>query len=335
MFETLKTINSSTAVVSQGGRIFIAKTILPADLELYKTIAGITADSPNLATIQYIQNIDGRLCAVRDYINGTPLEEYVERKGPLEEAEAVKIICDVCRGLEKLHAYGIVHRDITPSNIIIDPAGNAVIIDFGISRITKPSQSADTQILGTQGYAAPEQFGFSQTDVRADIYAVGVLLNYMLTLAMPNERQPQGIVGNVVKKCTMIDANDRYRSVNEVVFALEHPEKAFTFLGGIPGFRHGVRWHKVVACLYYAFVLMCLGIMVIGRDRHLHFDQALFLFLNMIVPVLIITDYNDWSTRRKRTAKLSKVKRTVLKIALAVLVSLPMDIYYTLIGYTE
>lgn len=328
MFETVKVINSTTTLVSEKGRLFVAKVILPDDFELYKTIAGISAATPFLATIQSIQNMNGRLCAVREYIDGTPLEEYTEVRGGLSDDEAKKIVCDVCRGLEKLHAYGIVHRDITPANIIIDRLGNAVIIDFGISRLTKPSQGADTQILGTQGYAAPEQFGFKQTGVRADIYSVGVLLNYMKTLKMPNEQHALGYIGKVVAKCTKIDEKDRYRSVREVAYALEHPRRSFTFYSEIPGFRSGVLWHKAVAVAYY--LLAFIGVSLMLEDGKMTFAQFLFVILDMIAPVLIITDFYDWSKRNKFTAKLSNGKRAVVRVVLALLVMLPMDLYYWL-----
>lgn len=99
-----------------------------------------------------------------------------------------------------MHKYSITHRDITPSNIIIGFDGVVKIIDFGISRLHKENAKHDTQVLGTEGYAAPEQFGFKQSDCKTDIYALGVLLNYMLTGHIPSEvMYRDGDVADIIK----------------------------------------------------------------------------------------------------------------------------------------
>lgn len=92
--------------------------------------------------------------------------------------ETKKIVRQVCRALWVLHSIGAVHRDVKPENIILR-GDNAVLIDFDAARFHKPENSADTQILGTTGFAAPEQYGLSQSDIRTDIYALGVLINVM------------------------------------------------------------------------------------------------------------------------------------------------------------
>ena len=96
----------------------------------------------------------------------------------------------------------------------------AVLIDFDASRIIKPEGTADTVVLGTTGYAAPEQFGLSQTDGRADIYSLGVLLNVMLTGQHPSRQLTAGHAGRVVQRCTMTSPEQRYHSVQELREAL-------------------------------------------------------------------------------------------------------------------
>ena len=89
----------------------------------------------------------------------------------------------------------------------------AVLIDFDAARVYKSTGQGDTQILGTTGFAAPEQYGLSQSDGRADIYAVGVLLNIMLTGEHPSRKLAGGRMGRIVQKCTMVNPNKRYKNI--------------------------------------------------------------------------------------------------------------------------
>lgn len=84
----------------------------------------------------------------------------------------------------------------------------------------KESQRADTTVLGTTGFAPPEQFGLSQTDCRADIYAMGVLLNVMLTGEHPSTRLAGGRYGHIVRRCTMTNPKNRYASALRLLEAL-------------------------------------------------------------------------------------------------------------------
>ena len=106
-----------------------------------------------------------------------------------------------------------------PENVIIR-GSEAILIDFDASRIFKSDTNQDTQILGTTGYAAPEQYGIAQTDERADIYSLGVLLNIMLTGKHPSKELASGRLGRIVQKCTMVNPEKRYKSVLYLMEAL-------------------------------------------------------------------------------------------------------------------
>lgn len=156
---------------------------------------------------------DGQII-LEEYIDGVTVAEILE-SGCYNYLGAKKVIRSICAALEILHERGFVHRDVKPENIIVDTSGRIVLIDFNVSRHVS-SASRDTVIMGTVGYASPEQLGISQSDARTDIYALGVLLNVMLTGKHPSEALARGRAGNIVRKCTSVNPDDRYRSVTKL-----------------------------------------------------------------------------------------------------------------------
>ncbi len=132
---------------------------------------------------------------------------------------AKKILKQLCLALTVLHQNGIVHRDVKPENVMVSDEGRVVLIDFSISRKVIPGGS-DTQILGTVGYAAPEQLGLSQSDGRTDIYAMGVLYNVMLTGKHPSVELARGKAGRIIRKCTAVNPDDRYQTSEKLLQTL-------------------------------------------------------------------------------------------------------------------
>jgi len=139
-------------------------------------------------------------------------------------------ICDV---LSYIHAEGIVYRDLKPDNVIIKSDGSIKLIDFGIARVYKRGKLKDTVIMGTPGYAAPEQYGTSQTDQRSDIYSLGALMHHIVTGGDPREKpfdfDPPSSMGvkispyleNIVMKALSMKPDQRYQNAGEMKFALE------------------------------------------------------------------------------------------------------------------
>lgn len=122
------------------------------------------------------------------------------------------ILRQLCHALWVLHSKGAVHRDVKPENIILR-GSDAVLIDFDAARIHKETEDGDTVVLGTAGFAAPEQYGLSQSDARSDIYALGILLNVMLTGEHPSRKLAEGRWGRIVTRCTQVNPAKRYQSV--------------------------------------------------------------------------------------------------------------------------
>ncbi|MDK2982067.1 MAG: hypothetical protein PWQ55_2414 [Chloroflexota bacterium] len=168
---------------------------------------------------------ENMVCVVRAYMEGTPLDRLA-RSGPLNPRQCVSIVSQLCDILTYLHSQNppIIHRDIKPPNIIMDERGHITLIDFGISRTYDAGARADTICFGTRNYAAPEQYGFAQTDPRTDIFSAGVLLAWLLTGMVDLEQARLAISDRhlraVVDKCTAFDPKDRYRSAAQLKDAL-------------------------------------------------------------------------------------------------------------------
>lgn len=259
-FSTLKTICDGTELTEDknSGEIFIKKYISPGNVSVYKTLMDI--HSVHLACVSDVFERDGAYFALIEYAPGKALADYIESGRLFSERETVDIISQLCDGLRLLHSHGIIHRDISPSNIIISRDYNVKLIDYGISRIPKEGRSRDTAVLGTAGYAAPEQFGFAQTDCRSDIYSLGVLMNVMLTGAIPAEKKYSGKLGKVIDKCISIDAQKRFDSVDSLKNAINGISEpnlfSSRFLDGLPGFRKRNPFFIAIGIIYYLLVTL-------------------------------------------------------------------------------
>lgn len=161
---------------------------------------------------------DGQL-VMEEFIDGVSVAQVLECDTYTYRG-ARQVLRGICAAMQTLHSMGIIHRDIKPENVLIASDGTAKLIDLNASRELAPDSSRDTVILGTIGYAPPEQMGISQSDQRTDIYALGVLLNVMLTGEHPSRCLAKGRAGRIVQKCTLIDPNSRFPSVEKLMQAL-------------------------------------------------------------------------------------------------------------------
>ena len=185
--------------------------------EVYARLRDVSC--PNLPRVYDVSERDGRVFVLEEYIHGDTLAFLLEG-GPLTLSSTLDIGIQVCHALDTLHQFGGIHRDVKPENIMIR-GREAVLIDFDASRLVKPKIDTDTRIMGTTGYAAPEQYGFSQTDARADIYAMGILLNEMLTGQHPSKRLAEGPLRPVIERCIEVNVDKRYAAARQLREALE------------------------------------------------------------------------------------------------------------------
>lgn len=190
--------------------------ILPKPLLAYEMLCDVQCD--NLPVIYDVIYTDDGMIVLEEYIDGMTLAESMV-VSQYDYRKAKHIIYAVCNACSVLHGKGLVHRDIKPENILIDQNNRIVLIDFNISRQITES-NCDTVIMGTLGYAAPEQMGITQSVTHTDIYAIGVLLNVILTGKHPCEKLASGRAKHIIGKCTHINPRQRYPDVHKLVGSL-------------------------------------------------------------------------------------------------------------------
>lgn len=185
-----------------------------------------------LPRVESLYRLPDKLVVLYEYVPGESLKELMERGELGDERQRAGYVCDVCHAVACLHAEGVLHRDITPANVVVGE-GRAHLVDLGIARQQKRDAHRDTTTLGTWGYAAPEQFGFAQTDPRSDIYAIGRLLGYLLTGVVPSspdfdqeldhvatESGVRGSLAIVARYATAFEPSGRYQSAEELADAV-------------------------------------------------------------------------------------------------------------------
>lgn len=209
----------------------IVVTSLLAEADLMKRL-----DHPALPRIVDIIDNGITLYIVMDYVEGESLKTVLDEYGAQPEEMVIAWAKQLCDALSYLHSQKppIIYRDMKPANVILKPDGNIKIIDFGIAREYKEQNLADTKVLGTKGYAPPEQYG-GQTDPRSDIYALGMTMHHLLTGIDPrngeavvpvrqwNPELSEGIEA-IINKCIQPAAENRYQSCADLLYDLEHPE---------------------------------------------------------------------------------------------------------------
>ncbi len=183
------------------------------ECEVYNRLHSIRQQ--NLPIVYQVASEGEKIIVLEEYIKGITVADVLET-GLYTEQGMARLVLSILDGLETLHKHGIIHRDIKPGNIVVSDTGVVKLIDFDAARIYKPYEKTDTIPLGTDGYAAPEQYGLTQSDPRSDIYAIGVLMNVVLTGKHPSQQMWKGKSEKVIKKCIQVDREDRYRSADDL-----------------------------------------------------------------------------------------------------------------------
>lgn len=186
--------------------------------ELFRTLASVK--DKHIPAIEEITFDDGTTI-IEQEAPGVPLREYLLSK-KLTRRQVVFISKQLLMVLAALHERAIIHRDIKPENILITPGDDIHLIDFGIARIYRPESTRDTSLFGTAGYAAPEQYGFSQTDYRSDLYSTGMLMKELCANA--NIKQEDRLF-KIAEQCASFDPNRRCADSETALRQLEKSDR--------------------------------------------------------------------------------------------------------------
>ncbi|MBE0451973.1 MAG: serine/threonine protein kinase [Clostridia bacterium] len=214
---------------------------------------------------------------IKSYVEGVTLFEHVNRRGPLSEKRVKDIAIQISKVLEYLHLRDnpFVYRDLKPANIILTDSGKVVLIDVETMRMVSAAHGTDTFYVGTHGYASPEQYGFTQSDTRSDLYGLGATLYFLLTGTEPvlkkvgykNIHEINATVSRkviqVVEKCMKFNPDERYGNILEFQKALT---SRFTYR-----FRKMSRFAltmSTIALLVIAGNLIAYGYSLIESEKH-------------------------------------------------------------------
>jgi len=206
-------------------------------------------------------------CVLREYVPGETLSQS-DKDRTFTEEEVIRIGVQLCDQLMELHSMEppVIHRDIKPQNVVIRPDGTAVLIDFGIARV-RTEKETDTVAFGTQGFAPPEQYGFSQTDARSDIYSLGVLMYWLLHREIKVSRGSRSALEKVIARCALFDPDDRFHDVGQVKRAL---------LAARPGVqRKQKRLRALTAGILLALATLGAGLVVRDHRQSVPFSEPL------------------------------------------------------------
>ncbi|MDO4374945.1 MAG: serine/threonine-protein kinase [Clostridia bacterium] len=197
------------------GTVAVRKKLRAELLGVYERLKSV--EQANLPRVYETEEYEGECFAYYEYIEGETLEDIVH-EGTYTIAQAEEWMEQLCAAMGALHAMQpcVVHRDIKPENIIISNEGVLKLIDLGAARLFKDGKPCDTEQIGTRGYAAPEQYGFNQSDARTDIYAAGTVLHVL----MARFGEEAKAYNAVAARCTQLEPQNRYQSAKAMKTAL-------------------------------------------------------------------------------------------------------------------
>lgn len=299
------------------GKIYIKKELTSFHNRVYQFLKDHQLEG--VPMVYEVIGDEDKLIVIEEYIHGSTLDELLKTH-EFTEVETIDLAVNLCRILEQFHLAvpPIVHRDIKPSNIMISADGVLKLIDFNIAREVVADQSKDTRMMGTASYAAPEQYGFGQSDGRTDIYGIGRVMEEMLPEDVCSQRLKE-----VISRCTSLDPKGRYQTVRKLRTALERcqrgqiqHEDSGKINGNknvkwdygrpdsyaLPGFR-SKKWSiRLVAILGYAFLIyLCSSVVITIEGKEtttpilITYRITCFIFLMFLV--LLIGDYRGISKK--------------------------------------
>ena len=310
-YKTIAVINEEHKIYlvqhQENKKIYIKKILDIYNPDIYESLF----NNPIKGTpkiIDYLEE-DNQLVIIEEYISGDSLQDKLHNS-KLTQQDILKYMLDLCDIVEKLHTFtpAIIHRDIKPSNVIITNYNHAVLLDFNAAKFFSPTATEDTVLLGTQGYAAPEQYGFGTSSPQTDIYSLGILLKEMLESLSPKT----DLYDSIVNKCTQMNPSERYSNINELRCEILACTKELSFSTYDapayvltnnhhlknwesspardkkqilpPGFRTGTPWKMLLSSVSY-LIIAWLGLTLEVEDRY----GAVLWFERIICLIMMLT----------------------------------------------
>lgn len=294
---------------NENGGLYVKKIIQIYNRDIYRRLMEIKP--VNVPKIVMCVEEDSKLIVIEEFIHGSSLQKKLEENGVFSQEAVLELMMQLCDIIRPLHDSmpPMIHRDIKPANIMISNDGVMKLVDFNAAKECKYGQNEDTRLMGTKHFAAPEQYGFGQSDQRTDIYAMGITMYYLLTGEFPDGDLPEEPMGTIIEKCICLDRQNRYQSVDVLQADLVRAWK--TIKGGdseksvakerrsifkhafynpcqyLPvGFRSGVLWKMILATVGYA-LLIALSITLKATDTMGRPLSGYPLWMNRIAVLLI------------------------------------------------
>ena len=310
----------------QSGQVFVKKILTEYNADVYRYLR--EHPIPHTAKIEELIEDEGTLIVIERYLSGTTLEKHLREHGPLAPKEAVSFVRQLAVIVGQLHRADppIIHRDIKPSNVMLEEDGSVALLDMNAAKWYDTGKSEDTKLIGTVGYAAPEQYGFGTSCRQTDIYALGVLLNELLTGDLPKNRQADGYLGDLIQTCIKIDPADRFPDTDALIAALDNcgrkntgakKKSAARFLP--PGFRARKTRYMIPAALWYLLILFFGLTLEVENGSVLStwLNRGIF-FLMMLSITFFTGNYLDVWNR----IGLTRIRKPAVRICVIILIDI-------------
>ena len=318
-------------------KIFVKKILNIYNRQIYQylyehQIQGV----PNIIDIYEDNN---QLTVIEEFISGSSLQEKIDANN-ISVSSIMHYMYELCEILEILHAVNppIIHRDIKPSNIMITSYDHVILLDFNAAKYLTDRTTSDTMLLGTKGYAAPEQYGFGSSTPQTDIYAIGILLKELVE-SLP---QPTDKFVEIINTCTQMNPADRYQSitvlkqyfVNKDKLIHSYSTKPFSLKSLIPpGYRTLTPWKILVSStIYILIILLSLTLEPQGITGPALWLERFFCLLILLSIVFCSFDYCNI----QRIFPLCRHKNRILRYIGIALLDIIITIYlFLLLAFTE
>jgi len=301
-YKTIATLNEEHKIYivqnTNDGHIYVKKILDVYNYNVYKHL-----HSHHINGTPYIYEMyqeENTLTIIEEYISGRTLEELLAQKHTFSANEIKNIVWQLCNILNQLHSCKptIIHRDIKPSNIILTDEGRVVLLDLNAAKHFSSGRNEDTTLLGTKGYAAPEQYGFGMSNPQTDIYALGMVVNTLLYGEFSPIPYANSEFTPIVTKCLKLQSEERYKSVNEIKKQLDFSpidssKLAYDKMMFLPpGFRHLKPINMIVASMVYIITFwLCLSLEVKDSTPVTLLIQRVFCLIGFLGVELISSNY--------------------------------------------